>query len=136
MKEERENGGIWHGEIDLQVGKVCIVQPSPLLLCCVPLQCTEKLRMKESHIAQLSNTVERMLKESNDRMRAMAEERKTMMAEKVGACVRAHTHTSTHTDARFPSLQNTLTKKVALMDRKLLKHKAVAVRVVLGETSM
>ena len=82
--------------MDLQVGKVCVVQPYLLLLCCVPLQCTEKLRMKESHIAQLSNTVERMLKESNDRMRAMAEERKAMMAEKVGACVCTHAQMHAH----------------------------------------
>ena len=88
--------------------------------------------MKESHIAQLSNTVERMLKESNDRMRAVSEERKAMMAERVGARAKTHTHTHTHTHTNTlmhssPPLQNTLTKKVAVLDRKLLKHKAVGV---------
>ena len=62
--------------------------------------------MKESHIAQLSNTVERMLKESNDRMRAMSEERKAMMAERVGAHTHTHTRTHTHTanDCTIPPL--------------------------------
>ena len=82
--------------------------------------------MKESHIAQLSNTVERMLKESNDRMRAVSEERKAMMAERVGARTNTHTHTHTLMHSS-PPLQNTLTKKVAVLDRKLLKHKAVGV---------
>lgn len=52
--------------------------------------------MKESHIAQLSNTVERMLKESDDRIRAVAEERKATMTEKVGVHmdIRTYRHTS------------------------------------------
>ena len=76
-----------------------LVHCSPLSLHCSPVQCTEKLRMKESHIAQLSNTVERMLKESDDRIRAVAEERRTMMAEKVGV----HTHIRTYGHASIHS---------------------------------
>ena len=57
--------------------------------------------MKESHIAQLSNTVERMLKESDDRIRAVAEERRTMMAEKVGVHAHIRTHIRTHVNTQL-----------------------------------
>ena len=104
----------------VSVHRVCLyrrssLQPSLTALLCSPVQCTEKLRMKESHIAQLSNTVERMLKESDDRIRAVAEERRTMMAEKVGV----HTHIRTYGHA---SIHSCLSMNVCRMPspRKLL----------------
>ena len=63
----------------------CYVWSPPVTSGFLPshLQYQEKLHMKENHIARLSSTVDRMLKESNEWMKMAAEEKKSLLDEKV-----------------------------------------------------
>ncbi len=57
-------------------------RPSPLS----HLQAHEKELVNEDHIKRLQSTIERMLKESNDRMKTHIADRKTLSDERVGNC--------------------------------------------------
>jgi chromosome segregation ATPase len=69
----------------------------------------EKLHMKENHIARLSSTVDRMLKESNEWMKMAAEEKKSLLDEK-----------------------KLYSDKFTTTNRKLAKQKAISVSGVSG----
>eukprot|EP00731_Ephydatia_muelleri_P038832 Em0932g4a len=49
------------------------------------IHATEKERVNEEHITRLQSTIERMLKESNERMKTHLNERKALSEEKVQA---------------------------------------------------
>ncbi len=59
-----------------------ISHPSPLS----HLQAHDKESVNEDHIKRLQSTIERMLKESNDRMKTHIADRKTLSDERVGNC--------------------------------------------------
>lgn len=61
----------------------------PPLSPCLP-QAQEKEKVNEGHIARLQSTIERMLKESNERMKTHSAERKALASEKVGVVSREH----------------------------------------------